>query len=403
MKRIRKLATPIQPYAWGSRRALAELQGRPAPTAQPEAELWVGAHPLAPSTLETEAGAVPLSEWIARDPEAALGAEVLARSGPELPFLLKILAVEEPLSLQAHPDGAQAAAGFAREEEAGLARDAAGRCYRDPHAKAEMACALGGFETLLGFRAPLEILARFDALGVAALGPALAPLRRETSAEGWREAFAALLRMEGEALASALGEAVEAAAASNDPGLGWLPRLAEAHPGDPGALAPVYLEHRRLAGGEAALVPPGLLHTHLHGVCVEVMTSSDNVLRGGLTAKHVDRAELLQALDFAAPAPRPLPAQEGADAPYPSPSPSFALWHLCPEPDAPRRLPAAVSLVLCTAGSLGLVAEADPGGRLDLGPGEAAWVPACAGATRLEGRGEAWRVAPPPAAPEAGP
>ena len=395
MHRIRPLRNPIRPYAWGSRSALAELQGRPAPTPEPEAELWVGAHPVAPSAVEADDGLVPLPEWIARDPECALGPEVLKRTGPELPFLLKILAVAEPLSLQAHPDADQAAQGFAREEAAGVARAAAERSYRDPRGKVEMACALGNFETLLGFRPAREILDRFDALGVSALAPALEPLRRNLNADGWHETFAALLALNGPAVGDAVERAAEAAAETRDPGLAWLPRLASAYPHDPGALAPVYLHHRVLSGREAALVPPGVLHAHLEGLCVEVMTPSDNVLRCGLTPKHVDRDELLRVLDFTSPVPRPVPAHEGDDAPYPSPSQAFALWRLCPEPQAPCRLPAGVGLLLCTGGALEVVAEAEPGGRLSLAPGEAAWVPSAAGPTRLEGRGEAWHVASP--------
>jgi len=391
--RIRKLANPIQPYAWGSTRALAELQGRTAPSAGPEAELWVGAHPTAPSSVETDGGLVALPEWIARDPESALGAELLSRFGPELPFLMKILAVAEPLSLQAHPDAALAAQGFARENAAGVAVGAATRSYSDPRAKVEMACALGEFETLLGFREPREILARFDALGVAALEPALEPLRGRPDADGWRRSFAALLALDAASLGTAVAIAAAAAAGTHDAGLAWMPRLAARYPRDAGSLAPVYMQHRVLSSHQAAWVAPGVPHVHLTGLCVEVMTPSDNVLRGGLTPKHVDREELLRALDFEASAPPPLPAHEGDDAPYPSPCAAFALWHLCPTPDAPRRLPAAVGLVLCTGGALTLAAET---GRLDLRPGEAAWIPAAAGPSQLEGRGEAWRAGPPP-------
>lgn len=396
MNRIRKLANPIRPYAWGSRTALAELQGRPAPTAQPEAELWVGAHPGAPSSVETDAGPVPLSAWIARDPRCALGPELCARSGPELPFLLKVLAVAEPLSLQVHPAAELAEAGFAREEAAGVPRDARERSYPDGRAKVEMACALRPFETLLGFRPPREILERFERLGVELLAPALEPLRRRPDAGGWRASFAALLELERGQAGEAVERAAQAAATVPDAGLAWLPRLAAAYPADPGVFAPVYLEHRLLSPAEAALVAPGTLHAHLGGVCVEAMTSSDDVLRGGLTPKHVDPPELLRALDFAAPAPAPQPAREGDGDPYPSPSAAFALWRLCPAAGAPRRLPAAVGLVLCTRGSLALVAEAEAGGRVSLGPGEAAWIPAAAGAARLEGLGEAWRVGPNP-------
>lgn len=138
---ILPLANPIRCYAWGSRTTLAELLGRP-PAVQPEAELWMGAHPRASSRVATAEGEVALNAWIARDPAGALGEDAVSRFGPRLPFLFKVLAAERPLSLQAHPSREQARAGFARENAAGIPLDAPGRCYPDPHPKPELICAL---------------------------------------------------------------------------------------------------------------------------------------------------------------------------------------------------------------------------------------------------------------------
>ena len=160
MDRIRRLRNPIRDYAWGSKTALAQLQGRPGPTASPEAELWMGAHPLFPSEVEVDSDSdwVPLSEWIRRDPAAVLGEETARRFGGELPFLFKVLAAERALSIQAHPDAQQARAGFERENAAGLALEDPRRNYRDANPKPELICALTRFRLLCGFRRADEIV-----------------------------------------------------------------------------------------------------------------------------------------------------------------------------------------------------------------------------------------------------
>jgi len=329
--RIVLLENPIRHYAWGSRTFLARLQGRPFPTREPEAELWIGAHPAAPSRVVTEAGTVPLPEWIARDPEGILGPEVAARFGGELPFLVKILAVEQPLSVQVHPDAAQARAGFEREEAAGIPRDAPHRSYRDPRPKPELVRALTPFEALVGLRPAGEVRRELAALEIPALRPILEALEGfagGSTGEGdaLRRAFATLLAWpaaERPALVAAVaeaarrrggepgqgGEAWEAAGGRLDSGgldqagghraagsrpLGWAVRLAEAWPADPLVLAPLFLHHVRLAPGETLFVGSGTLHAYLSGAAVEVQASSDNVLRAGLTGKHVDVEELLR-------------------------------------------------------------------------------------------------------------
>src|SRR5262249_10784112 len=153
------LRNSVKAYAWGSRTAIAALRGHPHPTAEPQAELWMGAHPAGPSQVVTEQGEVPLDAFIAANPEALLGAEVLQRFGPRLPVLLKVLAAEAPLSIQAHPSEEQAREGFERENAAGIALDAPTRCYRDASAKPELICALSRFEALVRFRAPEQIAA----------------------------------------------------------------------------------------------------------------------------------------------------------------------------------------------------------------------------------------------------
>ena len=183
------------PYAWGSRTAISGLTGR-APTSHPEAEMWMGAHPVAPSRAMDQG----LDELIAKNPAHALGEGAVKQFGTHLPFLLKVLAASEPLSLQAHPTEKQAAAGFDREEAAGVPRTAANRNYKDRHHKPELLCALGPFDALSGFRAIPDTIRLFDQLNVPALEPLLAPLRATRDPAGLRATFEALMTSKEPAL-----------------------------------------------------------------------------------------------------------------------------------------------------------------------------------------------------------
>ena len=184
------------PYAWGSRTAIATLQGRAIPSAGPEAELWVGAHPSAPSGVMRAGNAQSLAELISADAATELGAQTIERFGPRLPFLLKVIAAEQPLSLQAHPTATQAAAGFADEERRGIPRDAPNRSYRDPNHKPELICALTPFEALCGFRRVSETLALIDELALPSLDAVVDPLRREPGAAGLGATFRSLMTLE---------------------------------------------------------------------------------------------------------------------------------------------------------------------------------------------------------------
>lgn len=263
-------------YAWGSSTAIPELLGTPA-TGGPQAEYWLGTHPGSPARTSDGRSLADLTS---------------------LPFLLKVLAPEAPISLQAHPSVAQAEAGFAREEAAGIPIDAAERNYKDRNHKPEMVYALSDpFRALAGFR-PVEETR--DALAGV---DAAAPLRERLTGDGaLREVFAWLLS--GDPEVPRLTTAISAAAETAE-GASWetVRRLARFFPGDPGIPISLLLHTVTLAPGEAIYLPAGNIHAYLHGVGVELLANSDNVLRGGLTGKHVDVAGLLEILDF-----RPLPA-----------------------------------------------------------------------------------------------
>src|SRR5918998_3332152 len=172
---MERLGGVVQPYAWGSPTVIPELLGI-EPSGEPQAELWFGAHPLAPSIAAGE----PLDKIVDRDPEGVVGRASVDAFGPRLPFLVKIIAADRPLSLQAHPTRQQAEAGYAREEAAGVPRDAPHRTYRDGWPKPEVLCALRDTEALCGFRHPGETYGLFERLGVARALPLVAPLSDES-------------------------------------------------------------------------------------------------------------------------------------------------------------------------------------------------------------------------------
>jgi mannose-6-phosphate isomerase len=394
MQRIRRLSNPIREYAWGSRTALAELAGRASPSPTPEAELWIGAHASAPSWVETEAGRVSLIEWIARDPDAVLGSGVAARFGSELPFLFKVIAPARALSIQTHPDTQRAVAGFARENAAGLALDDPRRSYRDPRAKPELICALDEFDALCGFRPAAEIAAGLAVLGAAAAAP------RSALDAGVEACFRALW---SEATDRSLLARVAAAAAQGQDADDWrcVTALAREYPGDVGVLAPLLLNRVRLAPGEALFLPPGELHAYLSGVGVELMGNSDNVLRGGLTPKHVDVPELLAALRFDCPAQSRVATRERAagERIYETPAPEFQLSALTLAGGVGYRSEAerSVEILLCVDGEV-RVEGAVAAGAERCRRGETLLVPAAAGSYALSGEARVFRAGVPASA-----
>jgi mannose-6-phosphate isomerase len=326
------------------------------PSGEPQAELWFGAHPLAPSMAAGE----PLDKIVDRDPETVVGTASIDAFGPRLPFLVKIIAADRPLSLQAHPTRQQAEAGYAREEAAGVPRDAPHRTYRDGWPKPEVLCALMDTEALCGFRDPSETYALFDGLGVARVLPLVAPLGDESLPPMERLAvvFGRLLRLNADQR-PVVEEVLSAAAQVSDDGeLEKLARTAteigSSYPGDPGVLAALLMNRITLRPNEALYLPAGNLHAYLSGGGVEIMANSDNVLRGGLTPKHIDVAELLRVVDFT-PGFGGLitPVEESPGAwRYPTPAPEFALWRLEPGED-PLAVPATGGgrILLVTDGS----------------------------------------------------
>ncbi len=273
-------------YDWGSRTEIAALQGR-EPDGNPEAELWFGAHAVSPSRILDWSGdagePASLADWIRDNRALALGDK------PSLPFLLKFLAAESCLSLQAHPSSAQAEEGYSRENRAGIDLDSPIRNYRDPFAKPELLLAISDeFEVLCGFSPLPQAVRAFEEVGLPEFADRIADLK---SALAWL--------LEGGPEVSRMIERATGAAQSGDSAAADTVRLlADRYPGDPGILCALLLNRATLKRGEAIFLPAGNIHAYMRGVGIELMAPSDNVLRGGLTSKHVDSAELLRIVDF---------------------------------------------------------------------------------------------------------
>jgi mannose-6-phosphate isomerase len=348
---MRRLTGIVQHYDWGSADAIPKLLSRP-PDGRPWAEWWLGTHPTGPSTLDD-------------------GTSLSSVSG-ELPYLLKVLAAAEPLSLQTHPSKAQAEQGFARENAAGISMSSPARLYHDPNAKPELLCALTKFEALCGIRPEDDTVRLLKHLYAYDLAD-------EVRAQGVTKVIEHLYRRNID-IYSTLAVCAE----TDAPEARLVTALAAAYPDDPSVIVTLLLNRVTLQPGEAIYLGPGNLHAYLHGTGVEVMGASDNVIRGGMTAKHVDVPELLRVVDtspMAEPVLRPAAVASGVWR-YDTPEAPFRLWRY--ELDGQLELKSTTrELWLCTSGTAG---DLRPGTAVFLEPGERVNVSGKARLFRVEER-----------------
>lgn len=392
-----KLTGILQHYAWGDTSSIAMLQGR-KPGDEPEAELWFGAHPSAPSG--TTAG--PLDAVIAANPVQVLGEKTATDLDSRLPFLVKLLAAKQPLSIQAHPSIAQAKEGFAREDAAGIPRDASHRNYKDENHKPEILVALTPFRAMAGFR-PIEdtvrLLEAFEMPELDEVARVLVDGSLEALLRHW-------LNLDNptplvDAVVARAGEI--AAAGHADPDVARLAEnivfIGQEFSGDVGVLAALLLNHIVLEPGGAVFLPAGNLHAYLEGFGVEVMANSDNVLRGGLTSKHIDVDELMDVLIFSPIADPTLDVVTHVEeavrgsvrcTEYPVPVKDFAVSRYTSQEAGETTLSDGPAIVLVVAGQL----ELD--GSVALGPGEAAFIAADDGAVAAtwDGAGDFFVIRP---------
>ncbi|WP_165243055.1 mannose-6-phosphate isomerase, class I [Corynebacterium lizhenjunii] len=374
-----QLVPAVRHYSWGSRSLIPQLLGQPE-SSQPVAELWYGAHPAAPSQLggqrDAHGASMGLDAYLQQHPQQ-LGPH--AETG--LPFLLKLLAADEVLSLQAHPSMEQAREGFARENSLGIDLDAASRNYKDASHKPELIVALTPFYAMAGFRPLAQTLELFAALGSPELDRYLGMVSTDDEEASLQALFTTWITIPAAARRELISSVVDAAPRVPS---GWMSQVMDTvleihqqYPGDIGVLGALLLNHVQLQPGEAVFLAAGQLHAYVRGLGVEVMANSDNVLRGGLTSKNVDVPELVKVLSFGALAQPQVHAQQAADTPagveaweYPVPVEEFNVTRYECSPGAQGELLATgPAIALCTSGELQI-------GQLRLNPGDAAWIPA---------------------------
>ncbi len=397
MSGIYRLHNPIKTYAWGSETAIPELIGIPTVPGRPVAEWWIGAHPLGPSEIEQDGGRIPLDRWIADHPEKKLGTRVLSRCSGTFPFLLKVLAAAHPLSIQVHPDREEAAAGFLRETEAGIPLDDPRRTFKDSHPKPECVCALTPFWVMCGFQPIEAIQSQFEPFE-ALLPTDVLRNRSEPVSDRLRSFLRSLLEMPShrkKQLLQALREWLEHQPTSEIT-TEWVLKLMGAYPEDIGSLAPLFMNVRCLKPGEALYLPPKTLHAYLEGMAIEIMVNSDNVVRGGLTPKHIDIPTLLDIVRFA---PQSLDVLQGTpsgsfERVYETPEESFRLSRIELSSDASWAIPSTqgVEIFLCTEGRFDVSEWRSEDGKTTIQKGASFLIPGDCPGIQIKGSGTLFRA-----------
>ncbi len=366
--KAKKMIPSIQHYAWGNSYSIPEILGT-APDGTPWAEMWLGTHPKGPALIDEGAGLITtLQEYIESDPVGVLGTKSPDESNldkdnaygsekPDLPFLLKILAVEKPLSIQCHPDKEQAEQGFRREEQAGIGLGAFNRSYKDNNHKPEIICALTPFTALCGFR-PVTQIDRLFSLIEGDFYEKNLQIYLSAANVGenvrYQSFFSALLQLSKTDKALFLKELAETAGqlAPLSREFSLVKRLLEFYPEDSSAAAPLYLNLIELAPGEALYQPAGELHAYMYGTGVELMANSDNVLRGGLTEKYIDLPELRKIVQFAGVEKEKVvpETRQPGEFIYRTPAKEFQLKRIASGVKIQFRKRISVELLLCTSG-----------------------------------------------------
>lgn len=381
---MNKLTNTIQHYDWGSKTALTELYGIKNPRNLPMAELWMGAHPQASSQVVVAGKSLSLAEMIKQHPQQMLG-DAVARRFAGLPFLFKVLCAAGPLSVQVHPDKHAAEQGYHRENQAGIPLSSPLRNYQDNNHKPELIYALTLFKAMNGFRPPQQIARLLGPLVDA--HPQIADFVNHPDMDGVRQLFAVLLSLQGDKATSALQRLAEVSAGMQGDAWQTVRSLQHSFPSDMGQFMPLLLNVVVLQPGQAMFMFARTPHAYLQGNGLEIMANSNNVLRAGLTPKHIDLPELLANVEFvSSPAEqmltRPLVSRHEISFPVPVDDFSFAVFQLQPATQAlswrgPR-------IIFCLEGTACCRCS---GQQLILQPGESAFIPATEGPLWVSGQG----------------
>lgn len=400
MKNISVMKNKVQEYAWGSYTAIAELLGATSPAKTPQAELWMGAHPKAPSMVTCGGNWISLLELIEKTPGYILGKKVAEKFDNRLPYLFKVLAAAKPLSIQAHPSKEQAKQGFERENRQGIPIDAYNRNYKDDNHKPECICAHTPFRALNGFRKISSIVDLMEKICPQGLKKQLDTLRGQQSPIELKNFFQTLMTMNHERQTKVIAHAVSNAKkfTDDDPAYKWMIDLHKEYPEDIGVFSPILLNLICLEPGQAMFLPAGELHAYLDGVGIELMANSDNVLRGGLTPKYIDISELLNVLNFEEREVNILETKQINECEwvYESYAEEFILSVIDIKEGIIYNSPArrSIEILLCTDGRA-TITDLGKNHELSIDKGKSILIPACVTKYSLKGNATMYKAAVP--------
>lgn len=400
MKQISLMKNIVQEYAWGSYTAIPELLGNVSPAKTPQAELWMGAHLKAPSMVKCDGNWKSLLELIEKNPHDILGEKVAEKFDNSLPYLFKVLAAAKPLSIQAHPSRDQAKRGFERENRVGIPLDAYNRNYKDDNHKPECICALSLLWALNGFRKISDIVGLMKKICPKGLKNELDNLRGEPNSLGLKNFFQAMMTMDRDRQKQIIADAITNAQKfiDDDQAYKWMIDLHREYPADIGVFSPVLLNLICLKPGQAMFLKAGELHAYLDGVGIEIMANSDNVLRGGLTPKHVDVPELLKVLNFEEREVDILIQEESNnyESIYSSSAEEFILSVISVKEGIIYNSPLdrSVEILLCTDGNA-TVFESGENDKIDIAGGRSVIIPAIVEKYSIEGNATLYKAAVP--------
>ena len=388
-----KLKNQIKNYAWGSKTSFSELFGIENPTNEPQAEVWMGAHPGGCSRHEESNDF--LSNIIERDKSATLGSYTANRFG-ELPYLFKVLAAHTPLSIQVHPNKRKSELGFARENEQGIELNDPSRNYKDPNHKPELVYALTHYKAMNGFRPIEQIIFLFDELAIGELQQEVFFLKQAPNSSGLERFFSSIMRLNEERKGKVLYQLEKV---YNKPVVSMVREAIEysqafkkQYDGDIGLLAPFLLNTVELAPGEAMFLFAETPHAYVQGTALEIMASSDNVLRAGLTPKHIDIPELIDNVVFNPINPenlKMLPVIKGSKEHYPVPVDDFEFDILHAKATKQEQYVRSAEILFCVDSNI--VVESN-GKAVELSPGESVFVPCSAQMYMYQGDGRLARA-----------
>ncbi|MFH4663388.1 mannose-6-phosphate isomerase, class I [Vibrio cidicii] len=387
-----KMDNKIQNYDWGSRTAIQDLFGFANQAQQPQAEVWMGTHPNGCSMVKQGSTHVSLSELIKQDPSAFLS-QSTAKTFGDLPFLFKILAADKALSIQVHPNKQDAELGYAKEQELGVPLSAFNRNYKDANHKPELVYALTEYQAMNGFRPFDEIIAEFRLCDIPEINGYLEQFERNPSQDGLCHFFVEILSMKEARKLNAVDHLLSYAAMNQArPVCELILDLAEQYPNDVGLFAPLLLNVITLKPGEAMFLCARTPHAYIKGTGLEIMANSDNVLRAGLTPKHMDVEELVKCTDFV---PKPINTLltqaeiSGCEHHFPVPVQDFQ-FSVFQAPKEQRVEMSSAEILMPIDADVTLLAQS--GETLVLGKGQSAFIPAYVGTYRLSCEGRVARA-----------